>query len=399
MKFKFLSFSLICAIASTFVSCQNTDEPIPVEIDSNEELVEYSMSVNIPDEMRTRAAATATIGESGLYELGEREINKLWYAVYYDGALKTNGQVTRTDKLPFSVTYRMTGSSDPTKLYFFFWAGNSEDKINVASSEMPKNSTLVSLNYSSKSVYLNYNSLHDKTQLKIYDSFAGYFQFSETQEVENRNKNIVLKRPFAEISILTDDFTDTDLAEDYPNGITVVAGLGSEVADSSNFDEQITSPYIWSYGSDKYSYLKWRTQYGMGSDMVYAYSLQNYFYNDLKGSPETVTFKERQMDYLSYFFIFAPQKKSESELDKLNIAVYKGRQTPNNFVYHTNDANYISVQLPEEGLKANNRYIIYNKKRSDGGTGFLEGVYNYQILVNNDGTWEDPSTLQESDKL
>lgn len=79
MKHKLLTFALIGALASTMLfSCKNAEEPIqssPVIVDA-EGMVQYSLSVNIPDDMRTRAAAEAIVGTDGLYSFS-RTIDRL----------------------------------------------------------------------------------------------------------------------------------------------------------------------------------------------------------------------------------------------------------------------------------------------------------------------------------
>lgn len=406
MKFKFLSFSLICAIASTFVSCQNTDEPIPVEIDSNEELVEYYMTVNIPDELKTRTTSNASIGASGLYEFPERTIDKLWYAVYYNGSYKTSGEVVREDEKPFSVSYRMTGSSDPSLLYFFFWAGNSDDDV-LASPNLTLSSwdptKMITIAYKLNTLSYTPAKLHNNSNLQIFDSFTGYIQFSDNKEISDRSRSITLKRPFALFHVISDDFTDTDLAEDYPNGFTTLAGFGSEKPTTKDFSNHILNVSTWNYSTNEITLFKMNDYFSYNSSGYYTQNLEFYFKNDLKGTQiETVNFKNRQMDYLTCFFTLAPPtlshlKYENKNVDKLNLAIKKGSATAQD--YKDSPGTLISIPLPEEGIKANNQYIIYNTKRSEGGTGFLEGVYNYQILVNNDGTWENPSTEHESDKL
>lgn len=348
---------------------------------SDSELIEYTISVGIPDEMRTRDGATPSIGESGLLELENRTIDKLWYSVYYDGNSVDGGTVTRTDENPFKVVYRSTGRLDPTKLYFFLWAGNSDDQINVVTS----GGSGIIINNKEKSVTIWQPSvLNDIENLKFYDSFAGYVQFSEVPEISSRKKSIVLKRPFAEIQVLSDDFTDTDLSVDYPEGFTCLTSISSErVLDrnnTTNYDDEaglLGFPNKWYFSEGTFT--------NAPGNKCFVY-----FYNDLKGqSPYRTTFKERSMDYYSYFLTFPSNNRQKY----LNLLVKEGKSSPG-----LNDKK-VSISLPEEGIKANNKYIFYNKKRSEGGTGFLEGIYNYEIIASPDPVWDDPTSENESDRL
>ena len=389
--------------STTFLSCQNSEEPIQINNSYSEKDVEYSISVNVPDEMRTRGASIATIGESGLYEFPQRTINKLWYAVYYDGALKTNSTVTRNDNQPFSVKYTMSGTSDPSKLYFFLWAGNSDDKITDNFSSFPS-SNIMAINYSSKYVLINPEEFHNNANFQFFDSFAGYVPFSDTFDVESRSKSIILTRPFAQITVLTDDFKDTDLAQEYPNGIHVLSAFGNEKITEDNVNQQLLFPNQWYFASDTYGYLETSKLYAGSQGYGYKYLFD--FVNKLDGqNPSSVLFKDRKMDYLTCFFTVAPTKqsnfsKSEVILDKLNLTVDTKNFGASTSPYLSSKTmKYVSIDMPEEGIMANTRYIIYNKKRSEGGTGFLDGIYNYEILVSNDGNWKDPDLERESDRL
>ena len=383
MKHKLLTFALMGALASTMLfSCQNSEEPIPSPGDINSgEMVEYSISVNIPDEMRTRDSANASIGETGLYEFENRIIDKVWYAVYYDNVLKTTGEQQRSNEQPFEISYRMTGSSDPSKLCFFFWAGNVDDQVSTTGSPMVK------LDYNKTQVTVNQAAMHDNGILKFYDSFAGYYQFADKNDNTIRTKTIILKRPFSLIHIITDDFTDTDLGEDYPNGFTCFTGFGNSKAAKASSNSYINNFDLintWNYKENTYS----KSQ-----------NYNFYFQNDLKlNNPQRVTFKNREMDYLTCFFTFP----TSNDITQLNLLVFEDGNkslngTGSSIDNYFNSSKQISLLLPEGGFVANTQYIIYNKKRSEGGTGFLEAVYNYKIIADNDYEWD--SIEQSEDGL
>ena len=355
MKHKFLSFALTAAVGSSMLfSCQNSEEPTPAMEENRDEMVEYTITAQVPDEIRTRAAASASIGESGLYEFENRTIDKLWYVVDYNGTVMETNSLERNDSNPFLVTYRMEGNSDPSKLHFFFWAGSKDDDVQFITTE--KSQGLININAKSFFVLLD-NKKFLSTELKIYDSFAGYYQFAESNDNSVRTKTITLKRPFAEIHVIADDFADTDLKEDYQDGFRAYYGFGSS-------QSQLNLPNRWNYLDKTYSLEDSRSIF---------------FYNALDGeSISQVTFKERQMDYYTLFYSFPI---TTDELTYLNVNVYPGNQA-------SSGKKSFSIQLPEDGIKANTKYVIYNKRRSEGGTGFLEGVYNYKILADNDFDWE-----------
>ena len=402
MKHKLLTFALMGAFASTMLfSCKNAEEPIPSPGDNNSgEIVEYSISVNIPEEMRTRAAAEATIGESGLFEFPLRTIDKLWYAMYYDGTYKSSNSILREDDQSFSFTVRLDDKTDPSKLSFFFWAGSSGDQDGSDRLSFDFNNCVVTINpvrFSSVS-----NAYYDNHSVSVYDSFAGYFQFANSDDKSIRSATFTLKRPFAEFHLLCDDFipTSSDLYKDYPGGIRTFSGLGSEKVNYSNYKNQMMLPNRWHYATNEVS----NSLYDVNDLEFTNVGESNYLFNYLKDDTNDlrVTFKGRKMDYLAYFYAFAPLEENQmvnkandnAVIDKLNFVISK-----NNGSTISYSSSFISVPLPENGIKANNKYVIYNKSREDGGNGFLEGFFDYEILVNHDGIWESPNHENEVDKL
>ena len=388
MKHRLLTFALMGAFASTMLfSCKNAEEPLPPvgDMDSGD-MIEYSISVNVPDEMRTRAASTGNLGSSGIYEFPLRTIDKLWYAMYYDGSLKSQSTITRNDNNPFSISLRVDGDTDPSKVWFFFWAGNSEDVIYTNQSNYPSGAIL-SLDYNKRVVELSTSYFF--SNLKFYDSFTGYFPFSTSDDKSVRTCSFTLKRPFAQFHLLTDDFLSetSDLYKDYPQGIACAAGFGTEpVSNSVNAQMQLATK--WHFDEDPTSTFN-------KDDLEWTF-VNTKFVNPLNGSQRT-TFKDRKMDYLGVFFTFATTSPDNFSKDKLNFAIAASNTA--NFPQYSDYFNkYISVQLPEEGIKANNKYVIYNKSREDGGSGFLDGFFDYEILVNHDGVWDEPNTDIEADR-
>ena len=365
MKHKFLTLALSAAFASTMLfSCSNAEEPnIPAIAESdNGEMIEYTLTVNVPDEMRTRDISSGSIGESGLFEHTNRTINNLWYVAYYDNEYVTRGTVSRIDENPFVVNLRLTNASDPTKLYLFFWAGNSKDFITFGSTSYVDDYVIM---YETKTVKYKATSYNEKA-FEFTDSFAGYFQFSEVP-TNMLTKTFTLKRPFAEFHILTDEFVESELADYYSNGSNTMVGFSSQpvkVSNQRNY-ENLNICTSWDFSNDNYTY-----------DMIVTtnnFADKFYFYNPLTGeSPFRTTFKERQMDYLDYFVMLAPTKKKplanvgNATMKYLNFIVSKDKKN-----LSSTDNDYVSIELPEDGIQANYKYVIYNKERSKGGTGFL----------------------------
>ena len=367
MKHKFLTLALSVAFASTMLfSCSNAEEPNtpPTNELNNSDLVEYAISVDIPDEMRTRDAATASIGESGLYEFENRTIDKLWYAIYYNGTLKTSGVTLREDVNPFKLSYSASSDTDPSKLYFFFWAGNSDDLIatNTSNKDLEINdSKLIALNFTNKNVEVNH-TLFNQENFKNYDSFAGYFQFTDNSLDTNRSKSFILKRPFSEIHCLTDDFQVTDLKDQFTSGSYCFAGFTT--SKMSKYTEIQYMPNKWNYENSTLE----SNNTNLSSSKPNGFG---YFFNDLNNTISSVFYKNRTFDYLSCFYIFTPIPYKE--FDYLNFIITNSRSQ-----YVAFQTNYIyPIQLPEEGIKPNTKYVI------------ITSLYDkYEILVDEDQSWD-----------
>lgn len=386
-------------LASTMLfSCQNDGEQPQIPAVGNDgEMIEFTATVNVPDEMRTRAAANGTIGSDGLLSF-TREIDKLWYAVYYNGEyLYDSGSTdapapTKTSDGHFTVPFKFNKTTDFTKVYMFFWAGATGD--NVTTNDVQTISDGINLNFKKRCVsvdpkYMNGNN----TAIQEYDSFAGYVQLSSTNEIADYSVVATLHRPFAQIHILTDEFTFPSVAADFKDGVTVMPGFGSEIATSLNYSDNMLAPTTW-YFDDS-----------IGATPAYKqnefqFTANNYEYTNTlsRTSPERTTFKERTMDYLGCYYVFAPIVKSPLKLaesagtattyNKINLAFRK-----KNDVLANSQFSY--VELPVDGLKANNKYVIYNKATdddddNDGDGGFITKKFVLEVVV--DPAWETPNT-------
>ena len=396
MKHKLLTFTLMGALASTMLfSCKNAEEPIqssPVIVDA-EGMVQYSLTVNIPDDMRTRAAAEAIVGNDGLYSFS-RTIDRLWYGVYYNGQYLYDSENTvypawsMVENGKFNAYFKLHQEIDPTQVKIFFWAGNEDDNVTVSD---VTSSDAINLNFKNRCVSVNPLYINGNTELKEYDSFAGYVQLSKQKENPNFNETVILKRPFAQIHILSDEFTFPGVNVYYPNGVTVVPGFGKEEASALNYTNNMMALTTWFFDSS----IDLPNAYTKDE---YIFSQNNYeFTNNLTGtSPERVKFKEREMDYLGCFYVFAPIEKSPlryatasgntGTLGKLNLAFRKPAESLGN-------AEFVSVDLPVDGIQANNRYVVYNHENTgdgDGGKGeggFVTNTFTFEIIT--DSAWND----------
>lgn len=387
MKYKILILTLLSVLTTVFTSCQDSVEPNFVTEIRNEENSEFSITVKIPDEIRTRSTSAGEIGEDGLYNFQIRDINKLWYAVYYDDSYRLSNTVVSTDSGlgTFNVNFTLSGVIDLSKLNIFFWAGNEEDETAINGTRP------LIFDFNSGSVHINNAIFNGLDNVAIYDSFSAYINFSDYSIADRKNITVTLKRPFAQIHILSDDFIISDLKDDFKNGVYVFPGIGDNIPTNGSKNSSIDNIY-----QPRQWYYRAKTLYVDGS--YPSSSSKDYeFHNTLSGQyPERVTFKGRQMDYLSCFYIFIPDNENlkigtgsttlSEKPTKINFAISSKTNINSN-----SGNNYISIDLPPEGIKPNTKYIIYNKSRDDGGSGFLTDKYNFQLTVIEDGNWDTPN--------
>lgn len=373
MKHKFLTLILLGAMASTtFFSCQNSEEPIQINNSYSEKDVEYSISVNVPDEMRTRSGQIGEVGEDGLIAFPSRKIDRLYYGVYINEEKSSTGSVDRTGTQPFTIIYKAPEGIEKDQISFFFWAGSSSDFTN--------SDPVFKIDYEKKTVSiteLNYYPANT-TKLYAFDSFTGYFKLSSLIKDESKSVSVTLKRPFSEIHLLTDDLNEkeSNIYRDY-SVYTVLSGFGKDKVNLENYKNEITIPTVWHFDTN---------------ELEFKGTTRNLLKNSLNGS-YTTTFKGKQMNYLACFYTFGyiGETDIEDKPSKLNLGISYGN------TFDSSKGQFVSIDLPESGIKSNYKYIIYNKSRSDGGTGFLEDPY-YVFSINNDENWEEPDSENQVDK-
>lgn len=407
MNFKnhfLIGVTLLCT--GLLSSCTQTEEPIAKKNNPWEgpDVVEWTANITLPDDYKTRAAASGSVGTDGLYTFS-REIDRLWYAVYYNGSYLYDSEQDMTpDGIKkgdgFTVLFKFHKDLDPTQIYLFFWAGNHEDNVSVSD---VVDSQTINLNFANRCVSVNpYYINGNNNELQEYDSFAGYYQLSPTKDIANYNMKVTLKRPFAQIHILSDEFTYPGVSTAFPKGVTIIPGFGGDIANSENYSSNMQLPTTWFFDSS----ISLNPGY---SQNEYRFTATNYqFTNNLsKQTPERVNFKGRTMDYLGCLYVFAPVEKSplkypvasgfSSVLSKLNLAFMKKGESIDN-------AQFAAVTMPSDGLQANNRYVVYNRQNTgdgDGGPGgndgdgggFITASYAFEVVTA--PSWDSTNEFQK----
>lgn len=399
MKLKSYFFSaMMVAAFSGLGSCSSdsAEEPNVPVLEGTEEQVDYFVSLSLPDEYRTRAAAPGTVGSDGLYAF-TRNINRLWYAVYVDGEFlycsedRDVEQAVKNDT-GFGLNIKLHRDQDPTKVNVFFWAGDKDDAVTVSKTGVPSfndPATKIDIDYYNGCVTVSPKYLNgDNASLKEFDSFAGYFQLAATVADSEKANTFTLTRPFAQIHILTDELTFPTVAAAYPYGITTRPGFGSTKINKDNALSNLKNPTTWYYKSfdvGGVSYAKNNFWYGQ-EDNYYEFT------NMISGnSPERVTFKGRKMDYLGCYLVFAPQSKQSlkngSEVYGFFNLGFKDVSNPDEF------KEFAYVQLPSDGIKANERYVIYNHYidpsnpgEDENDEGFLSKCFTFEVTTS--PTWD-----------
>lgn len=393
---KFFNVAACALAAAGLASCSQSEEPVfsnpanPMDEDASE----WNIEMRLPDEVKTRAGSTFDEGDDGLWSFS-RDINKIWYAVYYDNALlydcttrEAQQAVKKGDK--FNLVFRLAKIYDPTKVKIFFWAGNSADKVTVSTGLSASNGIV--LNFQNRCVSIDQKYLNgNNSSIDEYDSFAGYF----TLPSNTRTPSFTLRRPFAQIHVLSDEAIGTGLESVYPSGVVTTMGLSR-----TGVSNEMKVPTTWFYDESIGLGDSWHKDEFAFTDNTYEFvnTLSQYY-------PYRVTFKNRDFHCLACMLMFAPS----------GDAVLKGAQnTGNTAVYSTmniaakkfgdssSPVAYTNTVLPEGGIKANNKYVIHTFEHTSenpnpgvipGESGILTNTYIFEVAVDSDwsGTTEQPA--------
>lgn len=357
MKAVFKILSILCIAFIASCSDEVVIDPVQEALNPSDGYSEWSLEMKLPDEPKTRAAAQGTAGSDGLYSFS-REVNKLWYALYYNDNYIydcTSSGAPAVEKLgdKFSMNVKISNNWDPSKVKLFFWAGNADDNVTLSDATSASNG--ININFTQRCVSVDPKYLNGNGSIAEYDSFCGYFQLSPTANVTNYEPKFSLKRPFAQIHILSDQYK----RDTYSGGIQVIPGFGRNAATASNMSSDLVVPTTWFFDESK----SLSPTYRQGE---YIFAQSNYeFTNDLGNSwPSKTTFNGRDFHYLGCLLTFAPDGEgvlkgsgasgNTSVYGRLNLAIRANGQS-------VSSSSFTSVNMPSASVKANNRYVVYNK--------------------------------------
>lgn len=398
--------SIFCSVAAlsmmgALASCQNGEEvKLPEQPRVNlTDAQKVSLSIHMPgDELKTRAAQDPTLGygDDGLFNF-TRTIDKLWYAVYNNGTLLYD---STEDGIPqgeydaetgdFTLDLQIPKIEGEIKLEdykVFFFAGNAADNVKKTTTEV---SNGIGLDFAAKTMYA-YPTFLNKTVASgdiynptQYDFFAKYAELDKVVD-ENLNGSVVLTRPFCQISLLSDELCQTPVLSTLATDGKVSTVSTPSILVKSGATTSSTLAYGWNYDTDNL----------LTKDItVFNFALNANALNNVDGSltiPQEVTFKSRKMFCLASYLMLAPDARKN----------YDASATSQQFAFdiridgnrYGTDAN-VAVNIPAGGLKANEKYIVYNKQYDpnedpDNPSGGDGGIFSnhYLMDIEVDPTW------------
>lgn len=373
MKLKKILFSASICMMAALTSCQSQEEVInPTDkgiLDlSNCETV--SVAIGIPDDgMKTRAGEVPgfSYGADGLLSFS-RTIDKLWYGIYHNGVLIYHSMQPGVPQARYNAANqsfaldiqipRLNEQINLSEYSVFFMAGNALD--NVDTKEITDG---IGLDFANKIMYA-YPSFINRTTVngsmydpEQYDFFCKYTTLDKIVGTGATTGNITLTRPFCQVSLLTDELCQPNIINAYSNNSmlsveTVPYITAQKVASSSN-----TLVYGWNYGTDALltkdaSDMPLTLNARVFDNSTNAYSI-----------PQQVNFNDRRMYCLATYLMLAPDTK----------AVYDSKAQKSlfgfnlNVVGNTGSTNTsIAVEIPSSSLRANEKYVLYNKHYNSG---------------------------------
>lgn len=419
MRIKSILGTTLACLAVAMTSCSNEEEiknPVaPATIDlSNCESVNLAIGLPI-DGPKTRAGETKdpslTYGADGLYTF-TRPINKLWYAVYHNGKHIYNSMQPGipqarykddTDSFVLDIQLpKINGQVKLNEYAVFFLAGNALDKV----VENQHISDGIGVDFGNKIMYADPAFLNSTTALgemytpRQYDYFTKYTTLDKLVAGGNKGEATLI-RPFCQVTLLTDELCQ-------PMVLNALSTSGKVKIDTTPYvvSQKVASTsnslaYGWNYGTDEIL-----TQ--DASDLAFTLSSRafdnstNAYGNTI---PQEVTFKDRKMFCCASYLMLAPSAKKvyDTKAQKtqfgFNLAV-TGDQA--------NTTAVASADLPSASLKANEKYIIYNKHyntgdrdedgdgKPDDPTGGDGGIFtsHYAIDVEVDPEWSGSNDTQ-----
>lgn len=401
MRIKTILFSLAALTLGATTSCTNTEE-VKMSVENGVDLSNCQtvrLTIASPENgLKTRAQESAlSYGTDGLYSFS-RTIDKLWYAVYNNGTLLYNSfedgipqavydSATETFRLDLQIP--LINEQIKLKDYtVFFFAGNSAD--NVQDKEITDG---IGLDFANKTMYAYPAILSNTPATGEFftpdqrDYFAKYTTLDKVVGAD-LSGNITLTRPFCQISLLTDELTQPAVLKTYDSNGNVGVSTIPSIFTKKGATSTETLPYAWNYSTDNI--------------LVKDQSLLSFTLNskaacntDNKLSiPQEVTFKDRKMICLASYLMLAPDTRKAynpgSSQEQFTFALTATGDR------HSSDAT-IKVNVPNGGLKANEKYVLYNKQfdpenPDEGGEqGIFSTHYVLDVLV--DPAWEGNKEL------
>lgn len=368
MKFKSILFSVVAlTMATTFSSCRSEEDVrIPDQPGINfakSETVSFTVKMP-PREMKTRAGQEPgmTYGDDGLYCF-TRDIDKLWYAVYNNGTLLYHSfqpgipqGIYHPDDKTFMLDIQIPRVNEQIKLEeysVFFFAGNALD--NVQNKEI---SDGIGLDFENKTLYA-YPAFLNKSVASgemfnpvQYDFFAKYTTLDKVVD-SDYNGNVTLVRPFCQISLLTDELCQPAVLSTYASDCKVAVDTTPSMYTTTASSTAETLAYGWDYGTDNIL---------IKSQPELAFTLYSRAFNNVENTldiPQEVMFKDRKMFCTASYLMLAPESRK----------AYSPESTTERFKFDlvaTGDRNLttatVSAKIPTGGFKANEKYIMYNRK-------------------------------------
>lgn len=378
MKFKSILGMAIVCLAATMSSCSNEEEvknPVqPGTVDlSNCESVNLSIGLPV-DEPKTRAGESAeptfTYGTDGLFTFS-RTINKLWYAVYHNGKHIYNSMQPgipqaryKEDSESFVLDIQIPKINGQVKLSeysVFFLAGNSLDKV----VENQHISDGIGLDFENKTMYADPAFLNTTTvngemyNPQQFDYFAKYTTLDKLVGGGENKGEATLIRPFCQVSLLTDELCQpmvlNALSTNGKVRIDTTPYISSQkIASSAN-----TLSYGWNYGTDEILTLD-------ASELafvLYSRAFDNSTNAYGNTIPQEVTFKDRKMFCCASYLMLAPSTKKAYD-NKAQKAQFGFNLSINGNAGSTTATAL--ADMPSASLRANEKYIIYNKHYNTG---------------------------------
>lgn len=423
MKLKTIlcSMAAVTMIVPAVTSCSN-EEGVKSPVETGIDLTKgerFSLSIGIPEEdMKTRAAGqdpTLTYGSDGLFSF-ERTIDKLWYAVYNKGTLlynSTQAGITQAvydeDSKGFTLDIlipEIDGAINLADYSIFFFAGNESDNIQMEDFETYG---IIGLDFANKTLYayphklyseINEEDIYNPNQ---YDYFCKYETLDKivaaVADSEFKGK-IVLTRPFCQVSLLTDELRQGTILNTYSDNGKVFVTANPSVEIKKGEETNYTIPYAWKYDTDEIL-TTYATEFTCHSTALY---------DNVKKAPQEVKFKDRDMFCVASYLMLAPNTKkaynsdADSQKFYFDISVSGSRFSTNAVA---------EAKIPVAGLRANEKYILYNRKYTPSGGdpgetdpddpnpdpnpggggdgGIISNHYDLEIIV--DPTWQGNNNL------